>query len=197
MNYLIDLAATLQKLDVITLDKLQSFITHTQGTVWIAGNGGSASVAQHWACDLSKAAERRVQALGSNLAVMTAWANDVSYEDALAEELKRLAQPGDSVICLSCSGASKNIWTLLRAAERLGLKWAMVTSDLPPTRTGDPLIVRVPHTHYGILEDCFMAIGHWLTEQLRPDATMPRRVDGAPVLVMPVARKIAIMGDAE
>lgn len=164
MNYFHELQKTLAAIDP---SPLVDFITACPGTLWIAGNGGSASTAQHWACDLSKAAGRRVQALGCNTAVLTAWANDEHYNDALAMELERLYQPNDAVICLSCSGISSNIIMLLDYAADHGLATALVTAQQYASDDWPTLIVRVPHTHYGIIEDCHLAIGHWLTEELR------------------------------
>lgn len=164
MNYIHELQKTLGSIDP---SPLIPFIRACQGTLWLAGNGGSASTAQHWACDLSKAAGRRVQALGSNPALLTAWANDEDYEDALAMEFSRTARPGDAVICISCSGGSRNIQQLINAAYRIDVRVAMVTSTLCGELHYPTALIRVPHTHYGIIEDCHLAIGHWLTEELR------------------------------
>ena len=164
MNYFAELQQTLAKLDPAPL---LPFVRACTGTLWLAGNGGSASTAQHWACDLSKAAGRRVQALGSNPAVLTAWANDNDYANALSEELKSVAQPNDRLICISCSGMSKNITILLRQAWLLKLKRAIITGSGMAWPTPVDLVVNVPHTHYGIIEDCHLAIGHWLTEELQ------------------------------
>lgn len=168
MNYFHELQTTLAAIDP---SPLVDFVRGCSGTLWIAGNGGSASTAQHWACDLSKAAGRRVQALGSNPAVLTAWANDVSYEDALAQELCRLGQATDRVIVLSCSGTSENIVNVLRMARKgLHLPCALITGQASfAERFPVDVFVSVPHTHYGIIEDCHLAIGHWLTEELRGD----------------------------
>jgi len=81
VNYIHELQITLSKIDP---SPLVPFVKGCHGTLWIAGNGGSASTAQHWACDLSKAAGVRAQALGCNTAVNTAWANDEDYGVALA-----------------------------------------------------------------------------------------------------------------
>lgn len=168
MNYFDELTAALTALDTAQLDALLAFVAENDGTLWICGNGGSMATAQHWTCDLSKAAGRRVQALGSNAAVLTAWANDQSYTSALAQELERLALPGDRLICLSCSGRSGNIITALRMAGTLKLSRAIVTgADAPIDWTLYELAVTVPATHYGIIEDCHLAISHWLTERLR------------------------------
>lgn len=162
MNYFKELAETITRLDPAPL---LPFVRACQGTLWVAGNGGSASTAQHWACDLSKAAGQRVQALGSNPAVLTAWANDEHYSMTLAREFEHAHRPGDAIIALSCSGTSDNIMHLRTAAECARIPFALVTSQLHYGVDAD-LIVRVPHTHYGIIEDCHLAIGHWLTEAL-------------------------------
>lgn len=166
-SYFHNLAAALQQLDADQLDALYAFVADCAGTLWLCGNGGSLATAQHWACDLSKAAGKRAQALGSNPAVLTAWANDNDYAGALGAELSRLARSGDALICISCSGASSNIHWALREAKARNLPVALLTSDLCPYDDTPDLIVRVPATHYGIIEDCHLAIGHWLTERCR------------------------------
>lgn len=166
MTYFDRLAAALSALSALDSSPLLPFVAACEGTLWLCGNGGSAVIAQHWACDLSKAAGKRAIALGCNSAVLTAWANDTNYNMALSAEFYRLAQPKDRVIALSCSGASKNIRQVLVQAPAQGVPAALVTSDLCPYVEG-PLIIRVPSDDYGIIEDCFSAIGHWLTEQLR------------------------------
>lgn len=163
MNYFHELQKTLGQIDPTPL---LDFVTACEGTLWLCGNGGSASTAQHWACDLSKQAGRRVAALGVNSAVLTAWANDTSYRMALSREFESLARPGDALLVISCSGASNNLWAALDVADQNGLPRAMLTSQLAPEVIDADLVVRVPHTHYGIIEDCHLAIGHWLTEAL-------------------------------
>jgi len=163
VNYFQELQKTLGQIDP---SPLLDFVRDCQGTLWLAGNGGSASTAQHWACDLSKAAGRRVQALGSNPAVLTAWANDVSYSEALAKEFEHSARLGDALIVLSCSGRSSNILALIGAALGYRIPHMLITGAHAPTYAQTPAMV-IPHTHYGVLEDCHLAIGHWLTEELR------------------------------
>ncbi len=168
MNYFHELQITLSQLDP---SPLLDFVTACKGTLWLAGNGGSASTAQHWACDLSKAAGRRVQALGSNPAVLTAWANDSDYANVYGAELNRLVRPDDALLCISCSGTSANIYYALREARAKQIPCALLTSSeytgsIDQPRCEPDLVVRVPHTHYGIIEDCHLAMGHWLTEAL-------------------------------
>lgn len=169
MTHFNETATALQALDQGQLDRLLGLVRDCQGTVWICGNGGSMSTAQHWACDLSKAAGRRAQALGSNPAILTAWANDVSYSTVLSEELRRVAQSNDALVCLSCSGRSQNITGVLLTAKHMGVKRALITGDTRPTMNWLDVLVQVPSSDYGVIEDCHLAIGHWLTKELRCD----------------------------
>src|SRR5208337_559360 len=68
--------------------------------VFLCGNGGSAALASHFACDLGKGTAYcnggkrfRALALTDNIPTMTAWANDSSYEDIFSEQLRNFAQP--------------------------------------------------------------------------------------------------------
>lgn len=89
-------------------------------TIYICGNGGSASTASHFANDLAKGCSVEGQkrfkaiALTDNVALITAWANDTSYENIFAEQLRGLVSSGDVVIAISGSGNSPNV---LRAIE--------------------------------------------------------------------------------
>jgi len=164
VNYFHELQKALASIDP---SPLLDFVRGCEGTLWLAGNGGSASTAQHWACDLSKAAGRRVQALGSNPAVLTAWANDENYGVALARELGILARSDDRLICLSCSGSSSNIANVIERAYFMKLPTALITSQHYDISWSSLIVVKVPAEHYGIIEDCHLAIGHWLTEELQ------------------------------
>jgi D-sedoheptulose 7-phosphate isomerase len=115
-----------QAIDAIDQDELMNMArvlreaADRKAAIYICGNGGSAAMASHFACDLGKGAshgfERRYHcfALSDNIATMMAIANDLSYEDIFVEQLKSCFRPGDVVVGLSGSGNSKNI---LKAVE--------------------------------------------------------------------------------
>ena len=73
-------------------------------TIFVCGNGGSASTASHFACDIVKGASYnrdsrfRIMALTDSLPTMTAYSNDVSYDCVFCEQLKNFAKPGDLVM---------------------------------------------------------------------------------------------------
>jgi len=98
----------------------QAYLEERQ--VFIIGNGGSAATASHFACDLSKSTIRagmgrfRVIALTDNVPLITAWANDSSYENVFAEQLCNLMNEGDLLIAISGSGNSPNILKAVQVA---------------------------------------------------------------------------------
>lgn len=87
----------------------------SQRLILVFGNGGSATTAAHFVCDLSKMAsygkEKRFRAvcLSDNVPTMMAYANDVSYSEIFIEQAKNLAQKGDLAIAISGSGNSPNV----------------------------------------------------------------------------------------
>ena len=100
--------------------------------VFIFGNGGSASTASHMANDLSKATivvgkpRLRVIALTDNVSIITAWANDISYEAIFKEQLENLMQPGDLVIGISAAAIP----------PMCSARWSLPASTVPSLSGG-------------------------------------------------------------
>ena len=88
------------------------------GRVFTLGNGGSASTAQHFACDLAKfvipPGQKPFDArcLTDNISLYTAWANDADRADVFVNLMRGLLQPGDVVLACSCMAAkgSRRTW---------------------------------------------------------------------------------------
>jgi D-sedoheptulose 7-phosphate isomerase len=96
------------------------------------GNGGSAADAQHLAAELVGrfAAERRALpaiALTSNEAILTAWSNDVSFDDVFARQIEALGAADDVACGISTSGTSRNVVTALARARERGLRTVGLT----------------------------------------------------------------------
>ena len=93
----------------------------------VCGNGGSSAEAQHLAAELVgrfKMAERRglpALALTADTAVLTAWSNDIGYDDVFARQVRALGAPGDLLLGISTSGHSKNLIHAFHAAQRQGM----------------------------------------------------------------------------
>lgn len=92
--------------------------------VFVMGNGGSASTASHFVCDLAKNTRRkglphfRVIGLTDNMAIFSAYANDEGYENVFSQQLGNLVNPGDIAIGISASGNSKNVINAVEEAQK-------------------------------------------------------------------------------
>src|SRR5215468_2123913 len=108
--------------------------------IFVCGNGGSASTASHFVCDMVKGASFgkksrfRIMALTDSLPTITAYSNDVNYECIFAEQLKNFAEPGDVLIAISGSGNSPNVLRAVEYAVSIGCR-----SDALPHRDGGKL----------------------------------------------------------
>jgi len=92
--------------------------------VFILGNGGSASTATHFVCDLAKNTRSaglphfRVIGLADNMALVSAYGNDEGYENVFSQQLANLINPEDVVIAISASGNSKNVINAIEEARK-------------------------------------------------------------------------------
>ncbi|MGB7600536.1 MAG: SIS domain-containing protein [Candidatus Sulfotelmatobacter sp.] len=168
--YLEELSATIRNMPVPAIDSLiRVFLgAYERGrTIFLFGNGGSASLASHLTCDLGKGtapgAGRRLRALAltDNVALITAWANDTHYENIFAEQLENLLQPGDIACAISGSGNSPNILAALSFARRAGAITAGITGfQGGKMKTLCDVCVVVPSVNMQIIEDLHLAIAH-------------------------------------
>ncbi len=165
-DHLIDALHAISKLDV---DRVSLAIKRCRGTIWLFGNGGSFANALHWSCDLQKASGMRTGVLGSNGSLLTAFSNDVSYDDAVAEEFSIVHKPEDLLIIFSCSGCSSNIVRLLVRARELSIPSVLLTGSFNAEVVQADITIKVDSKNYGIIEDCHAAIGHWLTNYATHD----------------------------
>ena len=128
-SYIVQLQSTL---DLLPLQKISDVISVlyearlANRQVFIMGNGGSASTATHFVCDLAKNTRRsgwpdfRVLGLSDNMALVSAYANDEGYENVFARQLASFLQPEDVVIGISTSGKSPNVLEAVKLASERG-----------------------------------------------------------------------------
>ena len=126
-NYISTLQLTMDQLPQELIAEVIDVLQHARSKgnqVFILGNGGSASTASHFACDLAKNTRQeglphfRVIGLTDNMAMFSALANDGGYENVFSEQLASLVRPGDIVIAISASGNSKNVINAAEMAHR-------------------------------------------------------------------------------
>lgn len=167
--------AVIEAIDAIDLARVEQAIEWFRDArdrdrhIFVCGNGGSASTASHFACDIVKGASFnrkqrfRILALTDSLPTITAYSNDVSYDSVFAEQLKNFARPGDVVVCISSSGQSPNVLQAMEYANSIGCKTIALTGKdggaLGPMAQLN-IQVGVPHT--GRIEDGHMIVCHMI-----------------------------------
>ena len=151
-------------------------VREEKGTVFLVGNGGSASTASHFATDLgvgSINASRhvRVMSLTDNVAAMTAISNDKNYESVFSQQLQLLGKKKDLLVLISASGNSKNLIAALNSAEAIGMKSFSLTGfdggELRRLTSNNNVHVPSKIGEYGLVEDAHLAICHMITECIR------------------------------
>ena len=137
--------------------------------VFVAGNGGSAATASHFVCDMLKGASLgkgsrfRIQALHDSMPTLTAYANDLHYQDAAVEQLKNFASPGDMYMAISGSGNSENVIRAMAYAQSAGCRTLALTGrDGGKLGPMAQLNIRVPEQHMGRIEDAHHIICHMI-----------------------------------
>jgi len=137
--------------------------------IFVCGNGGSASTASHFACDIVKGASFnrtqrfRIMALTDQLPTLTAYANDISYDSVFVEQLRNFAQPEDVFMGISGSGNSPNVIRAMEYANSIGCRTIALTGrdggKLGPLAE---LNIQVPVPHMGRIEDAHMIVCHMI-----------------------------------
>ncbi len=178
-RYISHLQGTLERLSLADVRKSIDLVMEAYQAdrqIFVIGNGGSASTASHIANDLGKGTSLpgrkrfRVISLTDNISTMTAWSNDVCYQDVFVEQLKNLVNPGDLVIGISASGASENVLRAIRHAKAIGCKtigWTGFGGG-KLARLADVSVV-VDSQEYGPVEDVHLILNHvlyaWIWEE--------------------------------
>ena len=169
-QYLAATREVLAKLDTDVIDQIAEYIWkahRNRRTVYLFGNGGSAALASHIACDLAKGTmangRRRMRAvsLNDNVALMTAWANDSNYAEIFAEQLHDVIEAGDLVLAISSSGNSPNVVRGLQVARAAGAT-CIALSGFNGGRVKDlcDLCLVVPSDSVQHIEDAHLGVTH-------------------------------------
>jgi len=145
-----------------------------RATVYVCGNGGSASISNHLVCDHLKGVQTdtdlkpRVISLSSNIETITAIANDISYDDVFVYPLKTMANAGDVLITISSSGDSENVVRAASWAKDNGLEViAMSGFDGGRSARLADTNLHVTADNYGVVEDVHQSLMHILAQYLR------------------------------
>tara|TARA_Y100000294_G_scaffold163017_1_gene168482 strand:- start:1799 stop:2425 length:627 start_codon:yes stop_codon:yes gene_type:complete len=143
--------------------------------IFVCGNGGSASVANHFLCDFNKGIKissknklvPKIISLTNSLELITAIGNDIGFEKIFSFQLENFATSSDCIILFSCSGTSKNIQDALKIAKKIGLTVILITGFNNKKFKNANLHLDLNCKNYGITEDIFSSLMHMISQKIR------------------------------
>ena len=176
-DYIKDLKYSLDKLDLNSIDRIvnvlwTAYLNDKQ--VFIIGNGGSASTASHFACDLGKGTivegkkRLRVICLNDNMALVTALSNDLNYDEVFREQIINLVNSDDVVIAITASGNSPNILKAVECARENGaISIGFIGFDGGKLKPKVDESIVVNSRNYGYIEDIHLVLVHMISQSLK------------------------------
>lgn len=165
-----ELAATVEKIDEKTVEGAAQIIIKALKSgkkIMIAGNGGSAADSQHFAGELTCTFENpkrkalRAISLNTNASIMTAWANDFSFEGVFSRQVSALGEPGDVLFSITTSGNSGNVLEAMKAAKGIGIKNVLLSGKGGGKAAGlADFSIIVPSESTPRIQECHIFIIH-------------------------------------
>lgn len=143
------------------------------GKVLACGNGGSAADAQHFAAELInrfeiERAPLAAVALTTDSSTLTSIANDYSYEQVFAKQVRGLGRRGDVLLAISTSGNSANVLEAMRTARELGLRVIAMTGNdggrMGAMLAADDVHICVPHKRTARIQEVHLLVLHCLCD---------------------------------
>jgi D-sedoheptulose 7-phosphate isomerase len=176
-TYLRQVSGALNRLPCTVIDRVTDALWSAyqeNRAVYLFGNGGSAALASHSACDFGKGTvinghrRFRVLALTDNVPLMTAWANDARYEDIFAEQLRSFLEQDDIAFAISGSGNSANVLNALEVAREIGAFTIGLTGfQGGRMKSFCRLCIVVPSKNMQVIEDVHLSVMHSIFTSLR------------------------------
>ena len=142
--------------------------------LYVCGNGGSAAIADSFVGDHAKLVQTdtkvvpRIISLVSNIPMLTAIANDISYEDVFVYQLRSDARPGDLLLVISSSGDSENVVRAATWAREQDMQ-VIAFTGFTGGRLADlaTIHLHVDGDNYGVIEDSHQSLMHVLAQYIR------------------------------
>jgi D-sedoheptulose 7-phosphate isomerase len=209
-DYLTTVQAALNAVDHAEIERVVDVLYRAYragNRVYTFGNGASAALASHMACDLGKGtatdlgqgsadsgvARLKIVSLVDNGPLISAYGNDICYDAIFVEQLKNLLERGDIAIGISGSGGSPNVLHALQYARERGAMTIGFTGHQPKSARMIALcdlVLRAPLTMMEQIEDVHVVFHHAISVSLR------RRIAVDPLLVRPLAGHVPLLHEA-
>lgn len=178
-KYKLNLIKALQNIDIKVVEEIESLIYKkiTQGRqIFTCGNGGAASVSNHFLCDFNKGIKLssknklrpKVMSLSNNIENILAISNDIKFDNIFSFQLDNYCKPGDLLITFSCSGTSNNILNVINYAKNKKLQTISFTGFASKKiRKITDLNLNANIKNYGVAEDIFQSLMHMISQSIR------------------------------
>ena len=158
-NFSIQVQESISKIDLKKIHEVSKFLKKKKSQIFLAGNGASASIANHVATDLTKSAGFNAKTLNeSNL--ITCLSNDFGYENWMLKGLEFYSSPSDIVILISSSGKSNNIINAAKFCKKKKMILITLSGFLPnnPLRKYGKYNFYVKSNNYNVIEATHLVI---------------------------------------
>lgn len=180
-DYLTNLKKNIDEIDLRDIDKIIGIILNAHNKnkqIFILGNGGSAATSSHFATDLGKGtvkdfsdkSEKRMKviSLTDNIPLITAYGNDLNFDDIFAEQLNNLVCEGDIVIGISASGNSENVIKAIQlATNKKAITIGLCGFSGGKLKKISDYCIYIKNDHYGIVEDVHLTIAHLISYYIK------------------------------
>jgi D-sedoheptulose 7-phosphate isomerase len=178
-SYKLSLIKALQNIDIKVVGEIETLIHKkiTQGRqIFTCGNGGAASVSNHFLCDFNKGIKLssenklkpKVISLSNDIENILAISNDLKFDKIFSFQLDNYCKPGDLLITFSCSGTSSNIINVIKYAKSKKLQTISFTGFASKKiRKITDLNIDANIKNYGVAEDIFQSLMHMISQSIR------------------------------
>tara|TARA_B110000259_G_C14034543_1_gene408661 strand:+ start:23775 stop:24389 length:615 start_codon:yes stop_codon:yes gene_type:complete len=169
------------KLDLIFKSLKEKIVQNKK--IFTVGNGGSASVANHFLCDFNKGIKLssknklkpKVISLSNSIELITAIGNDLKYEKIFSSQMENYMDKGDCLLAFSCSGSSKNILNVIKFAIKNKVDTIFITG-FSKKKFDNCLHLDLGIKNYGISEDIFSIIMHTTSQYIRYNSSKKNNI---------------------
>ena len=139
--------------------------------ILICGNGGSAADSQHFAAEFVNAFSKEIKrkalpaiALSTDTSIITAIANDFTFDNVFSRQVEAYATPGDVLVVFTTSGSSINCINAVASAKVLGVTSIAFTQESAEISNLVDLCIVVPSVNTQHIQECHMLAYHVITE---------------------------------
>jgi len=180
LEYSKKLSETLKKHHYDEIEKITKYLEKNiklKKKIFVCGNGGSASIANHFLCDFNKGVKissskkivPEVISLTNSIELITAIANDINFEKIFTSQLENYGKKNDILIIISSSGKSKNIVDAAKFGKKNKFKIISLIgfSENRYLKKISKYYINLNTKNYGITEDIFQSIMHMISQYLR------------------------------